>query len=362
MKRSWKTAVGLMSGTSLDGVDAALLKSDGHRVERSGTALTLPYDAETREVLRGCLGGRGDVPQATRLLTERHGEAVAALLDRAGVGPEAVDVIGFHGQTIVHRPREGMTWQIGDGARLAELTGIDVVADFRSRDMAAGGEGAPLAPLYHAALVRERAERPVAVLNIGGVGNVTWIDGEKILAFDTGPGGALLDDWVLRRTGKPYDEAGRLAGEGRVHQDRVDAVLDGDPYFRRPAPKSLDRDAFSVDLGNLSTPDGAATLLALTAAAVGRAETLLPRPAACWIVCGGGRLNATLMASLRDTLVGEVMTAEDVGWDGDALEAEAFAYLALRSLMALPLSLPTTTGCSAPVTGGCLHKAARSRP
>lgn len=357
MRTRLKTAIGLMSGTSLDGVDAALLRTDGEVVERTGQALTLPYDAGIRALLRACLGGAGDVPMASRLLTERHADAVGALLDAASMDATEVDVIGFHGQTIAHRPGEGMTWQIGDGARLAELTGIDVVADFRSRDMAAGGEGAPLAPLYHAALVRDLGETPVAVLNIGGVGNVTWIDGDAIVAFDTGPGGALLDDWVLHRTGAPYDEAGTLAAEGRVHQDRVDAVLDGDPYFSRPAPKSLDRDAFSLDLGNLSTPDGAATLLALTAASVARAEELFPDAPVCWIVCGGGRHNQTLLRALAECVSGSVKTAEDVGWDGDALEAEAFAYLAVRSLRGLSLSLPSTTGCSAPVTGGAFHRA-----
>jgi anhydro-N-acetylmuramic acid kinase len=361
MSTSLKTAIGLMSGTSLDGVDAALLRTDGEVVERTGQALTLPYDPATREILRACLGGGGDVPLASRLLAERHADAVGALLARVGLGAADIDVLGFHGQTISHRPTEGLTWQIGDGARLAELTGIDVVADFRSRDVAAGGEGAPLAPLYHAALVRELGEAPVAVLNIGGVGNVTWISGDEIVAFDTGPGGALLDDWVLHRTGALFDEAGALAAEGRVHQGRVDAVLDNDPYFRRPAPKSLDRDAFSVDLGNLSTPDGAATLLALTATSVARAESLLPEAPACWIVCGGGRHNQTLLKALGERVSGKVQTAEEFGWDGDALEAEAFAYLAVRSLRGLPLSLPSTTGCSVPVTGGALHRSVTPR-
>lgn len=358
MSTSLKTAIGLMSGTSLDGVDAALLLTDGKVVERTGQALMMPYDTSTREIVRACLGGGGDVPLASRLLTEQHANAVGALLDQAGLSAADIDVVGFHGQTISHRPTEGLTWQIGDGARLAEMTGIDVVDDFRSRDMAAGGEGAPLAPLYHAALVRDLGEAPIAVLNIGGVGNVTWICGEAIVAFDTGPGGALLDDWVLHRTGAPFDEGGALAAEGKAHQDRVDDVLDRDPYFQRAGPKSLDRDAFCVDLGNLSTPDGAATLLALTATSVVRAERLLPAAPVCWIVCGGGRHNQTLLRALAERVEGRVQTAEAFGWDGDVLEAEAFAYLAVRSLRNLPLSLPSTTGCSAPVTGGALHQVA----
>ncbi|MDA1071876.1 MAG: anhydro-N-acetylmuramic acid kinase, partial [Proteobacteria bacterium] len=211
-----KTAIGLMSGTSLDGVDAALLRTDGVAVERTGVALELPYDTATRDLLRSVLGGRGDVPAASRVLTLRHAEAVAALLERAGLDAGEVDVVGFHGQTIVHRPQEHLTWQIGDGALLAELTGIDVVDDFRSRDIAAGGEGAPLVPLYHAALAAmDGVAMPLAVLNIGGVANVTWIGPERIVAFDTGPGGALLDDWVLVETGAAFDRDGGLAHAGK---------------------------------------------------------------------------------------------------------------------------------------------------
>ncbi|MBC6440395.1 MAG: anhydro-N-acetylmuramic acid kinase [Rhodospirillales bacterium] len=349
-------AIGLMSGTSLDGVDAALVETDGLAVRRTGHALTLPYDDATRETLRSCLGGGGDVPLATCLLTLKHAEVVTALLAQIGEEPPVIDVIGLHGQTIVHRPAEHLTWQIGDGALLAHETGIDVVSDFRSRDMAAGGEGAPLAPLYHAALVRDVGASPVAVLNIGGVANVTWIDSERILAFDTGPGGALLDDWVQHRSGARFDRNGELASGGRVHQDRVETVLMDDPYFRRDPPKSLDRDAFRVDLSNLSNADGAATLVALTAEAVAHARAHLPIEPALWIVCGGGRHNDAIMAALRARLPSRVMAAEDVGWDGDSLEAEAFAFLAVRALKGLPLSLPTTTGCKEPVTGGALHR------
>jgi len=356
----WRPAVGLMSGTSLDGVDAAILRTDGHGVERTGVAATIAYDEATRGVLRDCLGGGGDVPLASRLLAERHAEAVEVVLRKSGLSADAIDVIGFHGQTIVHRPKEGLTWQIGDGARLAHLTGIDVVADFRSRDMAAGGEGAPLTSLYHAALVRDLDTAPVAVLNIGGVANVTWIDRDTIIAFDTGPGGALLDDWVLHRTGEPFDVSGALARTGRVHEERVADILDGDPFFKRPPPKSLDRNDFEADLANLSNEDGAATLVALTAGAVAHGCDHMPAPPACWIVCGGGRLNQAILDSLRERLSGDVKIAEDVGWDGDALEAEAFAFLAVRSLEGLPLSLPSTTGCREPVTGGAFHAAMRS--
>lgn len=355
MSGAMRTAIGLMSGTSLDGVDAALLRSDGRVVARFGDALTVPYDDATRDAIRSCLGGDGDAPLTARLLTLKHVEAVEALLKTNGMTADGIDVVGFHGQTVAHRPEEAITWQIGDGALLAHGTGIDTVADFRSRDMAANGEGAPLAPLYHAALTRDFDEAPVAVLNVGGVANVTWIDGGRVLAFDTGPGGALLDDWVARRTGERYDREGLLAARGRPRSDRVEAVLDN-PFFLRPPPKSLDRDAFRVDLSGLTTEDGAATLAELTAGAVGRARRHMPAEPAVWIVCGGGRRNAGLMAALRRRLASPVRTAEEVGWNGDSLEAEAFAFLAVRSLEGLPLSLPETTGCREPVTGGALHR------
>lgn len=363
MGKGLKTAVGLMSGTSLDGVDAALLRTDGVRVERTGPSIELPYDPQTRALLRAALGGRGDVPAAERALTLRHAEAVARLLETAGLTAAAVDVIGFHGQTLVHRPDEGLTWQIGDGALLAELTGIDVVNDFRRRDMAAGGQGAPLVPLYHAALAAGiDAEPPIAVLNIGGVANLTWMAGDRIVAFDTGPGGALLDDWVLQRTGAAFDRDGALARAGRADMARVDAAL-AHPYFARPGPKSLDRDAFAIDLEGLSDADGAATLVAFTTAAVARAVDHLPQPPTRWLLTGGGRHNATLRMALAARLNVEIALAEDAGWNGDAMEAEAFAFLAVRSLAGLPLSLPETTGAKAPTTGGALHRAAtRLRP
>ena len=354
------TALGLMSGTSCDGVDAAVIRTDGERVERPGLALSVPYDAPARALLRGLAGGRGDALAAERMLTERHAEAARALAARAGGRGERIDVIGFHGHTVLHRPDEGLTWQLGDGARLAELAGVDVVCDFRRRDLAAGGQGAPLAPLYHAALARRAAPPgpagPVAVLNIGGVANLTWIDGERLIALDTGPGGALLDDWTLRRTGAPFDRGGALAASGAARAERVEAAL-RHAYFSRPGPKSLDRDALSIDLAGLSSEDGAATLVAFTAAAVARAALELPAPPRRWIVAGGGRRNPALVAALAARLDAPIAMAEELGWDGDALEAEAFAFLAVRSLLGLPLSLPETTGAGRPVSGGALHRA-----
>lgn len=354
-------AVGLMSGTSMDGIDAALIRSDGAGSVTAGAFLSQPYDAEMRRSLRSVLGGKGPVAEVERALTLNHAAAVRRLLAEAGLAPAAVKVIGFHGHTILHRPQERRTWQIGDGALLAAETGIDVVADLRSNDMALGGEGAPLVPLYQAALATGLA-RPLAVVNIGGVANVTWIGPEEdqVLAFDTGPGNALINDWVEQHGGEPLDRDGALAAAGKVDEELLAALLDN-PYFGRRPPKSLDRDDFSAaPAAGLSLEDGAATLTAFTVAAIAEAAQHFPRPARRWLVTGGGRHNPTLMAALRTRLAAPVEPVEAVGWQGDALEAQAFAYLALRALAGLPLTLPTTTGVSRPASGGRLHKASES--
>jgi anhydro-N-acetylmuramic acid kinase len=342
-----------MSGTSLDGIDVAAIASDGETLVETGPALTLPYPDDFRERLRGVLGGVGPVAEVEAELTRLHADAVADF--RARHADTRFELIGFHGHTILHEPQNRRTWQIGDGALLARLTGCDVVADFRSADVAAGGEGAPLAPLYHAALAAALA-KPLAVLNIGGVANVTWIGENEgdILAFDTGPGNALLDDWVRRHIGQAADIGGALARRGQVSAALVEGFLTA-PYFKRKPPKSLDRDDFAAfTLDGLNTADGAATLTEITAAAVAAAARHFPAPAREFLVTGGGRHNPTMMATLTRLLGGAARPVEALGWDGDALEAQAFAYLAIRSIRGLPLSLPTTTGAPHPVTGGKL--------
>jgi anhydro-N-acetylmuramic acid kinase len=350
-----------MSGTSLDGIDVAALATDGRRRVVAGPALTVPYPAPFRERLRSVLGDNV-APAATIAaveaeLTGRHAAAVDEFRRRHQ--DAAFDLVGFHGHTILHRPQERRTRQIGDGALLARLIGVDVVADFRSADIAAGGEGAPLAPLYHAALAADLA-KPIAVLNLGGVGNVTWIGAAAgaVLAFDTGPGNALLDDWLRRHTGRPVDTDGALALAGGASAAHVERFL-RHPYFARTPPKSLDRDDFRDAIPHDLTPaDGAATLTEMTAAAVAAAARHFPAPPRQWVVCGGGRRNPAIMAALARRLAARVQPAEAVGWDGDALEAQAFAYLAVRSVLGLPLSLPTTTGAPRPVRGGRLFPAA----
>jgi len=352
-----RQAIGLLSGTSLDGIDVAVVATDGRDRVEPGPALTVPYSPEMRECLRGVLGGKGPVAEVERALTAAHAEAVARLVAEHGV---VADTIGFHGHTIMHRPEERRTWQIGDGALLARLTGIDVVCDFRADDVAAGGQGAPLVPLFHAALAA-RLDTPLAILNIGGVANVTWLgqDEGAILAFDTGPGNAPIDDWALRHLGEPVDRGGALARSGRVDAARLAAFL-ADPFFDRSPPKSLDRDDFAAfrDDG-LAAADGAATLTAMTAAAVARAAAHFPAPVSRWLVTGGGRHNPVLMDALARCLGAPVAAVESAGWNGDALEAQAFAYLAIRSLEGLPLSLPSTTGVVRPMTGGRFFPAQR---
>ena len=362
-------ALGLMSGTSLDGIDAAIIETDGLTEVVPGPSLAVPYTPEERVVLRSALEVAkiwepdepmpAEVAEAERLLTLAHAQAVRALLKKAEMTPQDIDIIGFHGQTVLHQPDRRRTVQIGMGAELARLTGIDVVNDFRSADVAAGGHGAPLVPLYHQALVKSAGiKEAIAIINIGGVGNVTYVGlDDTLIAFDTGPGNALIDDWCLRHTGQPVDRDGALAEAGEVDVDVLQVLMDNE-FFELPPPKSLDRFSFSPEpVEHLSAPDGAATLTAFTVEAIARGIAHIPGMPTRFVVCGGGRHNPTLMSMLSKRLQGGVLPAEDLGWRGDDVEAEAFAYLAVRALEGLPLSLPTTTGVPEPMAGGRLNKA-----
>lgn len=359
-------AIGMMSGTSCDGIDAALIRTDGTSIDEFGPTVTVPYDGAFRARLQSCFGGKGPVAAVERELTERHAGVVRQLLAEARREPADIAIVGFHGQTIHHAPAQRQTVQIGDGALLAKLVGIAVVNDFRNADVQAGGQGAPLAPVYHLARAAE-LPKPVAVLNLGGVGNVTWIgpsgsSGDSaLLAFDTGPGNALIDDWALRHTGKPADLGGALAASGHPSSVAL-AKLRSDPYFALPAPKSLDRQHFKTladsALNGVSAADGAATLVAFTAWSVAQAVGVFPSPVREWLVCGGGRHNPAIMQALRSMLRCPVRSVDEVGWNGDALEAQAFAFMAVRSLRGLPLSFPGTTGVPRPMPGGRYHAAA----
>ena len=357
------TALGLMSGTSLDGIDVALIKTDGENIVERGPSMTFAYNAEQRRMLIDALGDariiqqRGDRPGrlagVERELTQWHVHAVQHFLSE---NPAEVDVIGFHGQTVIHRPEKKLTVQLGLGEFLAQVLAIPVVYDMRANDVAAGGQGAPLVPLYHRALAASIPDRPVAFVNIGGVSNITVIDAKgEMLAFDTGPGNALLDDWAKKHTGLARDVDGALAARGTADQAGIEKFMQA-PFFKTPPPKSLDRNSFAgISIDGLNPEDGAATLVEVTTSAIARATEWLADVPKTWVICGGGRRNPEIMKSLVKKLP-NVKTAEDFGFDGDAMEAEAWAYLAVRSLKGLPLTFPGTTRVSAPLTGGVLAK------
>jgi len=355
MSSSSLRALGLMSGTSVDGVDVALIETDGERVTSFGTFLTVPYADEVRQRIRAAFGADGPsdaTAAAERAVTAAHVDAVKRWSRESGTALSTLDVVGFHGQTITHRPERRFTWQIGDGATLAQATGVKVVSDLRIADVKAGGQGAPLVPVYHAALAHD-LPKPLAVVNIGGVGNVTWIgtDG-SLLAFDTGPGNAPLDDWCARRAGLHFDRDGALAAAGKVDRARVERFSEH-RYFAQKPPKSLDRGDFSHSWAEgLSVVDGAATLTRGTARAIALAARHFPSPVVQWVISGGGARNPTLMQAIAEETRGKVVTADSLGWNGDALEAQAFAFLAVRSLRGLPISFPGTTGAPRPLTGG----------
>ncbi len=362
------TALGLMSGTSLDGVDVALIETDGRRVTRLGPSDYRPYSDAERALLRQALAdaaqltNRQDRPgvlaEAERMVTMAHGEAVEGFLSRQRVARQAIDLVGFHGQTVLHRPAQQLTVQIGAAAELAKAIGIPVVHDLRAADVAAGGQGAPLVPVYHRALAGSlELPGPIVVLNIGGVSNITYIDGELLIACDTGPGNALLDDFVAKTTGEPFDRDGQLAAQGRPDQRWLEQALQ-QPFFAQAPPKSLDRNQFAaLTLPELSPADGAATLTAFTAAAIAKIVPLLPRPPHSWIVAGGGARNPVMVQMLRDYLAPAIVScAEAHGWSAEALEAQAFGFLAVRALRGLPLTYPATTGVKIPITGGLIAR------
>ena len=358
------TAIGVMSGTSMDAIDVAILRTDGVDIVETGPGRAYGYEPALRTRLLAVLD---DPANATLHLAEHdpmtdldeavsdaHAAAVIDFLRDFDIPAGEIDVVGIHGQTIFHKPEARFTRQFGNGARMAATLGIDVVNRFRHADVAAGGEGAPLAPLFHKALAAG-LDQPLMVLNLGGVANVTYLDGETVIAFDTGPASALLDDFLLRRRGEKFDRDGALAASGFPDMELLARLL-SHPYFSRPAPKSLDRNAFHAWAAEIERINddatGAATLAAFTVASVASAAGLVPGVAKRWLVTGGGRHNAFFMETLGQALAVPVDPVEDVGWDGDFLEAQCFGYLAVRSLAGLPLSLPGTTGVPYPMPGG----------
>ena len=360
------TALGLMSGTSLDGVDVALIETDGRRVSALGPSGYRPYTDTERVLLRQALYEAADLPdraarpgclrEAERVVTSAHAEAVAAFTAQHRMRFDDIDIVGFHGQTVLHRPEKKLTVQIGDAPTLAKLIHIPVMYDFRAADVEAGGQGAPFVPVYHRALAQSLDwEGPTVVVNIGGVSNITYIDGDTLIACDTGPGNALLDDHMFRRMNQRFDTEGRTAALGKVDAAWIARALEM-PFFSLPPPKSLDRNDFAgLKLGEVPPEDGAATLTAFTVAAIARVVPLLPKEPKNWIVAGGGARNLTMLRMLRECLQpATVRAADTLGWASDAIEAQAFGFLAARGLKGLPLSYPATTGVPFPMTGGII--------
>ncbi len=372
-------AIGLMSGTSMDGIDLAVLNTDGEHFIEIGPSLSVPYEAAFRRRIEAALETAkaiirredrpGDLAALEREITLRHARAVDDFLRTSGGEWRTPDLIGFHGQTVLHRPSAGVTVQLGDGALLAHETKIPVVYDMRANDMLHGGQGAPLVPAYHAALARSlpaqfREDYPVVFVNIGGISNITYVSAAgDPTAFDTGPGNTLIDQWVSREGGVPFDAGGVIASEGGVNRRVVERYLDN-PFFEKPGPKSLDRNDFTLGfVEGLELADGARTLAAVSAAAILKSADHLPEPPKLWIVCGGGRKNPHIVGDIcagAEKVGAKTIVAEEAGLNGDTTEAEAWAYLAVRSRRGLPLTFPTTTGCRQPVSGGILAKPTES--
>lgn len=362
------TALGLMSGTSMDGVDIALIETDGTTVQQFGAVGERRFTAQERTLLRGALedartlrnrGSRpGGLGQAEAMITDAYAEAIENFLARHNLPPAGVAVAGVHGQTVLHRPQQQLTVQLIDADALARRCGLTVIHDLRGADISAGGQGAPLVPAYHQALVAAAGlDLPVAVLNIGGVANVTWVGPDStLIAFDTGPGNAMLDDWVWRHTGELMDRDGKMARAGTVDTDALSALESQfSAYLSQQPPKSLDRLDFAnaaAAMPPLRAEDGAATLVAFTARTLALSVAHMPAQPKTWIVTGGGARNPAIMDALKTTLPGDLRGADELGWQSTFIEAQAFAFLAVRSLRGLPLTFPGTTGAPRPLCGG----------
>lgn len=340
--------LGMMSGTSFDAIDVALLFTDGAAILEHGPARAFPLEPSLRERLAAVMGRPSAPPGLGDAVTQAHVAAARSFL--AAFPGHDIKAVGFHGQTIVHQPSHGLSVQLGDGEALARALGLPVVGRFRERDMAAGGQGAPIAPVYHQAMLRS-GPLPAVQVNIGGVSNVTWSDGCKLVAFDCGPGSARIDDWMAQ-AGLAMDQDGMHGVAGTV-DERIVALALAHPFFERTPPKSLDRDELVFPgIADMRLVDGAATLAAITADAIAATRRWYPQSPSRWIVGGGGRKNRAIMNRLRQRLGTSVVTAEAAGQDGDAVEAHMIAYLAARYFAGLPITFPTTTGVDRARCGG----------
>ncbi len=361
------TAIGLMSGTSFDGVDSAIIKTNGTKIYSLGETIASSYSDSLRRKIRNLVNKKNSIKLLLDVEDElalEHALIVKRLLQKAKMKPSDIDVIGFHGQTIYHNPSQRKTMQIGNSALLAESTGINVVSDFRRMDIASGGEGAPLVPFFHNALC-QKLSKPVAVLNIGGVANVTYVGSNKeLIAFDTGPGCAMIDDWVHDHRRGHYDDEGKIAHEGIPNQEVLDLFM-RHKFFKQKPPKSLDRNKFKSfvkKLDGMSIEDGAATLTHLTALSIKNSQKFMPHKPKQWMVCGGGSKNRFLLDILSKQYGFKIINFDNFRVfdnniiDAEFVEAQAFAFMAVRSLCNLPISSPTTTGVFRERSGGAFYR------
>jgi len=356
----------MMSGTSFDGVDAAIVRTNGTTIESLGETYASSYNDSLRKKIRSLIHKKHSINILLDIRDEvaiEHAKVVKGLLNKANLKSSDIDLIGFHGQTIYHNPAKKKTLQIGNAALLAKLTQINVISDFRSRDIANGGEGAPLVPFYHQAMCQD-LEKPVAVLNIGGVANVTYVGRDNLLAFDTGPGGALLDDWIYEKEKKHFDDGGKIARRGIPNESLLDDFMKN-PFFRKQPPKSLDRNKFKSimkKISDMSLEDGASTLTHFMARSVNDAQRFFPSKPKKWIICGGGSKNLFLMDLLKKQYGFDTINLKDFkvfknhSINPDFVEAQAFGFLAVRSHYNLPLTIPTTTGVSEKTSGGAFYR------
>jgi anhydro-N-acetylmuramic acid kinase len=349
-----KTAIGLMSGTSMDGIDVALIKSDGENITEKSINSYYPYNPKIKilllDLINKPLTSLEKIKQIESEVTQANIDSVLKFLKEHQIKKNQVDLIGFHGQTILHNPKENITWQIGDAQKLASATNINVVADFRKKDILFGGQGAPLVPIYHLALLKEY-KKPIIVLNIGGVANITYIEDdqpENLIAFDVCFGGAPMDDLIKEKTGKDFDKNGTLAQKGQIDQTLAEKFLSIDFFSKKP-PKSLDRNQFQQILTNfkkLKLEDSLATLSFILSKAIEESLKFLPKKPLEIIICGGGRNNKTIVNNISKTTNIKITNIDDLGINGDSVEAEAFGFLAIRNVLNLPISYPRTTGIS----------------
>ncbi len=355
-------AIGLMSGTAMDGIDGALIETDGYDyIQRLGFS-SCDHDDDLRTQLRAQLNKHNFDTDVERKFTLAQLPIIQQLLDQCSLSFNDIDAIGFHGQTTHHDPDNGITVQMGDGQLLANETGADVVYDFRTNDMKNGGQGAPLIPVYHRALLQNaNVELPIAILNLGGVGNVTWVSNDEMVAFDTGPANAMIDDWVGQHTSQKFDKGGEIASRGMADENVLKQFVSL-PYFDKSYPKSLDRNDFqNILVEDLPVEDGAATLTEMTVQSVAKGIDLCPSKPNAIYVTGGGRHNDYMMKRFADVMELPIHSVDDLGWNGDAMEAEGFAYMAVRSLLNEPISFPKTTGCAQAVTGGVHARSMKNR-